>query len=242
MLTFILISLIFLLAGLIQGLSGFGSALLAMPLLALFIDVKTAVPLCVLHGLLISIYLSIQLKDYIDWKEVFPLAAGSMPGIYMGVTFLINVNSDIVKLLLGLLLVLYSAFTLYSHPVPVKMRRIWAYAAGFASGFIGSAFSTGGPPAIIYATLTGWSKNRMKATITGFFLIVAAITSAVYIASGLADIVVLKYFSVSAVFVLIGVYSGSRLYNKISRRGYIKIILIILVLLGLMMIISALYR
>jgi uncharacterized membrane protein YfcA len=64
MTTFLFISLIFFIAGFIQGLSGFDSALFAMTLHTFLIDVKTAVPLCILNSILITLFLSLQLKHY----------------------------------------------------------------------------------------------------------------------------------------------------------------------------------
>ena len=232
--------MIFLAAGFIQGLSGFGSALVAMPLLTMFIDVKIAVPLCILNSLLMTSYLAIKLKKHIEPKKIWPLLAGSIPGIYIGAKFLVNVDQSITELLLGLLIVSYCTYALIVHPEPRKIHKAWAYLAGFGTGFIGSAFSAGGPPSIIYTSLTDWSKDQVKATLTGFFFAASLITAAVHAASGLTGAVVLKYFFVSALFVVIGVYGGSLLYNRISRKSYIRIILIILMILGLIMSLSSL--
>ena len=240
MITLFLISFIFFLAGIIQGMTGFGSALIAMPLLSLFIDVKTAVPLCILQSVLMTSYLSFTLKDHMEKKKIVPLLIGSLPGIYCGATLLKNVESDVIKLLLGSLIVVYSVYSLFLKPKPKNLHKAWAYIAGFGTGFIGSAFSTGGPPAIIYTTLTGWSKDYIKATLTGFFLTSAIITAAVHAASGLTTALVLKYFFTSSAFVLIGVYAGTQLYKRVSSEGYIKVILILLVILGGMMCITAL--
>ena len=232
MITSILISFIFFLAGLVQGVSGFGSALIAMPLLTLFIDVKTAVPLCILHSVLMTSYLTLTLKDHMEKKKILPLLMGSLPGIYFGVTFLKNVDSDVIKLLLGILIVAYSIYSLFFKPRPKTLHKAWAYVAGFGTGFIGSAFSAGGPPTIIYTTLTGWSKDYIKATLTGFFLTSAIVTALVHAAIGLTTTLVVKYFFVSSAFVLIGVYSGTKLYSRVSTEVYIKVILILLILLG----------
>jgi len=237
--TLILISFIFFLAGLVQGMSGFGSALIAMPLLTLFIDVKIAVPLCMLHSVLMTSYLSLSLKDHMEKKKILPLLIGSLPGIYFGVTLLKNVESDLIKLLLGILIISYSAYSLFLKPRPRDLHKAWAYIAGFCTGFIGSAFSAGGPPTIIYTTLTGWSKDYIKATLTGFFLTSAIITAIVHASSGLTTALVIKYFFASSAFVLIGVYAGTKLYKRVSTEVYIKVILILLVILGGMMGITA---
>jgi uncharacterized membrane protein YfcA len=126
MITFLFISLIFLAAGFTQGLSGFGSALFAMPLLTLFIDVKIAVPLCILNSILITLYLSLKLKGFMEKKKILPLFLGSLPGIYIGATFLKNVEADIIKLLLGVLIVSYGFYSLLFKSVPKTIHHLWA--------------------------------------------------------------------------------------------------------------------
>ncbi|MBW2098029.1 MAG: sulfite exporter TauE/SafE family protein [Deltaproteobacteria bacterium] len=155
------------LAGLVQGLTGFGSALLAMPLFLLFLDARTAVPLSILNGLIITIYLCLQLKQHLDWGKIFPLLLGCLPGIMAGVYFLKRADNTWIKILLGILLVGYASFSLRFKPRAIRIPSFGPYAAGFATGVIGAAFSAGGPPAIIYTMLTGWSKDSIKATLSG---------------------------------------------------------------------------
>jgi len=61
----------------------------------------------------------------------------------------------------------------------------------------------------------------------------------VHAATGLTTTLIIKYFLVSSAFVLIGVYSGMKLYNRVSTEGYIKVILILLIILGGMMSVTA---
>jgi uncharacterized membrane protein YfcA len=239
MLTIILIMIIFLGAGLIQGLTGFGSSLLAMPLLTLFIDVKSAVPLSILNSVIITLYLSYKLKGHMEARKILPLIIGSLPGIYFGATFLKSMDSEVIKLLLGLLIISYGLYSLLSKPQARKIKSLWAYLSGFSAGFIGSAFSAGGSPVIIYTTLTGWPKEIIKATLTGFFLFAAIAIASVHAATGLTDAAVIKYFSASALFSFAGVYMGSILYEKVDNQGYIRAILITLIILGLMMFLPA---
>lgn len=240
MITLICIALIFLAAGFTQGLSGFGSALIAMPLLTMMIDVKTAVPLCIMNGLIITSYLSLKMRGHLERKKIVPLLAGSIPGIFIGVFFLKNAEPGMIRILLGVLIVSYSVYSLLFRPAPRNIHPFWSYLAGFGTGFIGSAFSAGGPPVIIYTTLTGWPKDRIKATLSGFFFASSIITVTLYITAGLVNELVLKYFSMSAIFVFIGVYAGSHLYSRFDREGYIRAVLITLILLGVIMVVSAL--
>ncbi len=236
---YFLVALIFLLAGFTQGVSGFGSALVAMPLLTLFIDVKTAVPLCMLNGLLITSFLSWQLRRHIDWRKIRPLFFGCLPGIYMGVTFLKRTNDSVIKVMLGVMLIAYVIYRLSCCPRPRKIHAAWSYLAGFATGAIGGAFSAGGPPTIIYTTLTGWSKDEIKATLSGFFLVTGLVIAAAHASSGLTTVAVLRLFGASSAAVLVGVCAGSVCYGRFKTKAYLKIIFALLAVMGVIMIGSA---
>ncbi len=227
-------------AGFIQGLTGFGSALFAMPLLLLFMDAKTAVPLCVLNGLLITTYLTIQLREHLDWEKTRPLIIGCLPGIIAGVYILKKADNNWIKILLGILLIGYASFNLRFRPKTIKMPPYSPYIAGFATGIIGGAFSAGGPPTIIYTMLAGWHKDRIKATLSVFFLVTGFLIALAQWISGLTNTLVLRYLSISALPVICGVYTGSLLYSRVSTSSYIRLILILLIGMGILMILSAL--
>jgi uncharacterized protein len=236
-----MVALIFFVAGLTQGVTGFGAGLVAMPLLLLFLDAKTAVPLSVLNGLFITAFLCLQLRNHLEWRKVLPLCLGCLPGIYIGATFLRNADDVIIRILLGCLLIAYGLYSILARPRPRKLAGWWSYLAGFGSGTIGTAFATGGPPAIIYTTLTGWSKDTIKATLSGFFFATGTWMALAHAATGLTTATVLRYLSGSALAVLLGVWVGSLLYRRIGSREYICIILIVLITMGAVMIGSALW-
>jgi len=75
--TYVLICLIVFLAGFTQGLSGFGSILLSLPLFAIFLDIKTVIPLVALIAFCITLILFIQLWEHLDLKKIYPLFCGA---------------------------------------------------------------------------------------------------------------------------------------------------------------------
>lgn len=228
---------IFIAGGFLQGLTGFGAALIAMPLLCLFIDVKTAVPLCVLNSITITTNLITKLNSYIDYKKVLPLCLSAIPGIYVGTALLREINSNILSISLGISLIACSIFNLTINPRPRPLPIFWAYIAGFLSGTIGSAFSTGGPPTIIYTTLNNWPKNQIKATLTAFFIFNSLVTATVHALTGLITTSVLHLFAASCPSVLIGAACGSFLYNRVPRKTYVRIVFCFLVLTGVTLLI-----
>lgn len=236
MTTFILICLIFLIAGFIQGISGFGSALFAMPLLSLFIDLKVAVPLCAFNGLTITTYLAFKLRKYVDYKKILPLLISSIPGIYIGVILLKSIDFSVLKIFLGLLISLYSIYSLIFTPQTKLINKLWLYIIGFSSGFVGSLFGVSGLPVIIYVTLTDWAKDVIKATISVFLCFSTIITIIVLLLNNLITPIVLNYFLLSIIPVVLGTYLGSKLYHKFNRHHYLKLLFIILIPLGIMLV------
>lgn len=236
--THLLLVLIFFLAGLVQGVTGFGSALVAMPLLLLFLEAKTAVPLCMLNGLVITAFLSLQLKHHMEWKKIMPLFVGCIPGIFLGVTLLKKAENDTIKILLGMMLIAYSWYGLRVRPRPRHIHGAWSVLAGFATGAIGAAFSAGGPPAIIYTALTGWSKDAIKATLSGFFFTTGILAAVAHAVTGLTTVQVLHYFFISTSAVLLGTWVGSLLYGRLSREKYMRLVYLTLFAMGFMMIAS----
>ena len=238
MIIFFIAGFIFLLAGFVQGLTGFGSALVAIPLLSLIIDIKTAVPLCMLNGLIITSYLAFKLRHHLDRDKIFPLLIGSLPGIAVGVSLLKQVDASYIRYGIGALLIIYSLFNLIFSPRPLNPGKTWGYLAGFLTGTIGAAFSAGGPPAIIYTTLTSWKKEEIKATLTGFFATTGLITVIVHAASGITTLTTVNIFAVTAPFVLIGTTLGSQVSGRINRRTYLQLIYCFLIVMGIMMMLT----
>lgn len=222
-----------------QGLTGFGSALVSLPLLVIYLDIRVAVPLCVLNGLLITSFLSLQLKSHLDWRKIGPLLLGCLPGIVVGALFLKKTSEGLFLLLLGLMLVSYALFRLFCKPRARLIKKGWGLVAGFATGAISAAFSAGGPPAIIYTTLTGWEKHEIKATLSIFFFLAGLCTAATHLLSGITTGEVFRIFVINIPATLAGVWSGSILYRRVETAGYIRLIMVALALMGLMLIKSA---
>ncbi len=235
-----LVLLFVLLGAFTQGLTGFGSALVSLPLLVLVMDIRVAVPFSVLNGLLITSLLSLQLKSHLDWRKIGPLLGGFVPGVAVGVAFLKNTGEPLFLLLLGLMLVAFALYRLLAHPRPHRLGKGWGVGAGLASGAISAAFSAGGPPSIIYATMTGWDKHEIKATLSIYFFLGGIFTAAAHLLSGLTTLGVAELFGWSIPAVVLGVWGGSRLYGCFRTESYLRLVLVALLIMGAIMLAGAL--
>ena len=221
-------------AGLTQGLTGFGSALVAMPFFVEVLPPKQAVTLSVLNGLLITSILTYRHRNDIHLQNLSPLIMGAIPGVFLGIGFLKYSDEQLIRHLLGGIVLSYSLYSLFKKN-PVKRREIprpWGVTAGFLTGLIGASFNAGGPPTIIYVTLTGWKKDEMKGTLSAFFLVTGLMISTGHFTTGLSNKTTFCLYLLNAPVVIVGVVAGMRAYSRVSAHIYLRIVLILLLAMG----------
>jgi uncharacterized membrane protein YfcA len=235
-----LIGIIVFLAGFTHGLSGFGSILLSLPLLAIFLDIKAVIPLVGLIGLCITIIVFIQLWKHLDWRKIYPLFVGALPGIPLGVFFLKKLDQGIIQWILGVILVTYSLYSLFFLSTNKGIREGWAYLFGFFTGCLGGALGAPGPAAIVYTSLQNWSKDTIKVTLQGIFLVAFSGVVLLHALSGITTAAVFRFFLVSLPLLFLGTYAGSLFYGRIREEYYKRVVLVLLALLGVLMIYRAL--
>jgi uncharacterized protein len=235
----VFLCLIALFAGFTQGLSGFGSVLVALPVLTYLLDLKTAVPLASTWGMTINIILLLQLRPHVSLERILPLSAAALPGIPLGVYILKNVPVWILEMSLGGVLVVFSLYFVWSGGKTRRLSRGWAYAAGFGSGVLGGSLAMSGPPVIMYTSLQPWPKDEIKSTLTGFFFLSGLFILAAQAASGLFTTMILSWSMLSIPFVILGVFLGSWCYGKLDTVRYRQLIILMISLLGLFTLVKA---
>jgi len=237
--TYIWVCCILFLAGFTHGLSGFGSVLISLPLLALLLDIKTVIPIAALAAATMALIVLIQVRRQFEWRKTAPLLVGAVPGIVLGVLLLKLLDGQIIHWILGAVLILYSLVSLLTGPPARDPSGSWAYPFGFLAGCSGGALGAPGPPVIIYTSIRLLSKDQMKATLQGFFLVVGAVIVLSHAVSGFTTGAVLRFYGVALPAIILGTYMGSHLYGIIPEEGYRKMILVLLAGLGILMIAGA---
>jgi len=231
-----LICVIAFLAGFTQGLSGFGSVLLSLPLLALFVDIKDVIPLVALFAIVLTTILLVHMWKHVEWKKVYPLLIGSIFGIPVGVFFLKKMDKSILQLIIGVILVFFSSYSIFFKSPNRFISEKWGPLFGFLSGCLGGAITASGPPVIVYTSLQAWSKDTIKATLQGFFFFTGLTVVLAHAVGGITTSLVIHYFVISLPFLVLGTYTGSFFYGMIAEESYKRILLILLFALGIFMI------
>ena len=223
----------------VKGLSGFGSGLIAIPLLAFFFPLKLIVPIFGLLSYTGTLYQSYHLRREAQWQDILPLIPFSFLGIAIAVWLLVNIQAEVLTFGLGVFVVLYAIYSLLPHQDKAG-SRVWAILAGTFGGMIGALFSTGGPFYVVYLKLRQLAKGPFRATIATIFLIDGGARIAGYAMSGLYTTQVLTLVLILLPVLFLGLWIGHHLHIKINQRQFNLGISILLMISGGMLVYKSL--
>jgi uncharacterized membrane protein YfcA len=225
-------------AGFIQGLSGFGSAIIAIPLLSFFLDMHTAVPLVTMLGIIIGLINTRELIQHSQYRRLAPLIISALVGIPIGVIFITSMRESIVLLILAILLITYSLYSMRGLKIQLFSHRYFAYISGFFSGWLGATLSISGPPVIFYTTAQDWTAKEKKSLLTSYFLLVSILTAIGFYISGMLNDRVMILFGYSVIPLIVGTYLGIMAFNKMVSTYQTTIINLFVFCLGVILLLK----
>lgn len=228
----ILVTLIIFFAALVQGIMGFGAALIAMPLLVALLGIKTAVPAFALIGTMTTFFNALRLRRHATPGDLVQLALPALVGIPLGIWLLARVDGDVVTHTLGIILIAYATFALTGTTLPELHHRVWAYLIGFTSGVLTGAYNTGGPPVVVYATARQWSADRFRANLQSYFLLSGIIVVVLHGFAGHLTPSVWRYALFAIPALLLGQLIGVRICHYLDAQLFRKLVLLFLLILG----------
>ena len=234
------IVLVIFLAIFTQSLTGFGTGLVSMALLPVFVGIRASAPLVALTAGTLELLLVIRYRDTLNVQSVWRLLSGAIIGIPLGIVLLRNLDERIGLTLLGIVLVAYPLYALFSPQVPKLEGRPWPYVFGFVAGLLGGAYNTSGPPVIIYGNSRRWAPAEFKANLQGFFLLNDALVITSHALSGNLTFLVWQNYLLTLPAIALGMFAGLALSRSINPATFRKIVLLLLIVLGLRMIASVL--
>jgi uncharacterized membrane protein YfcA len=151
----------------VLGLTGFGSSVTAMPLLVLFMPLRTAVPLMLVFDLVANVLLGLKNRRFIEKREALRLIPFMVAGMAVGVLALVHAPERTLLVVLGLFILTYSAWSLLVHRKPRTLAPAWAGPFGVVGGLFTALFGTGGPFYTIFLTSRLDDKTVLRATLSG---------------------------------------------------------------------------
>ena len=234
----LLISVIVLVAAFAQSLTGFGFALIMMPLVTVVLGVRTAAPVVALAALTVYTVNLVRYRRSINLREVLRLGIASAAGVPVGIWVLSNANEAIVMRVLGVVLVAYAAFSLLQPTARRVLARGWVYPAGFLAGCFGGAYNTPGPPVIVYGSMRQWPRDEFRAVLQALFFLNGILVVASHALAEHLGKQVLVYYVYAVPALAVGILVGSLVDRRIDQIRFRRIVTVMILVLGLALVIG----
>ncbi|MBI3188194.1 MAG: sulfite exporter TauE/SafE family protein [Gammaproteobacteria bacterium] len=235
--SFILIAAYF-----IRGITGFGSGLIAVPLLALFLPLTFVVPFMLLLDFTASIVIGGYNLKLMRVREVLMLIPFGIVGVFAGTYLLVNLPQTPMLIILALFIFVFAIRSLFYLHGNKIISAWWSIPASLTGGTVAGLYGTGGPPYVIYLTHRIHNKSELRATLTALFFTEGATRIASFVLAGLlmSRDVWLAYVAALPV-VLGGLYLGSRVHPGISASQMTRLVGILLLVSSISLLIKAMH-
>ncbi len=217
----LLLLVIILASGLIQGVSGFGFGLFAMGAMALVMPVPDAVVIVAIVTLS-SITLNLwSVRDEIPWRDTWPIIMGAIPTSIAGVLLLRHLDATTLRIGIAIMILGGCAVSMW-HPERALIKRAfpWAHLSGLVGGLFGGALNMGGPPIVVYTLLRAWDKGQAKGAMSAYFFVTGLLRVILHVAAGTATWPLVRQSLLLIIPTVAASYLGVLIFRRLSTRTF----------------------
>ncbi|MGQ4875594.1 MAG: sulfite exporter TauE/SafE family protein [Promethearchaeia archaeon] len=252
---YIIILLILAFAILVGSTLGFGDALVFIPLVSLFLDVRIAVVIMGFWSTILSLLNSTNYRNYLDWSLVKKYAAPGIIGVLIGSYLIVVASTRWIEFALGVFVIIYVSIKIYEifkekqaleNGIQIfkernleSVPRYLFYSSAFSYGFLGGLIGASGPINVVLLECSGYERESFIANFSILSAIVGSVKLIVYSASGLFpfDYLIVFFIGFGVIFLVTKV--GHQITPKIPKEKFQIIILILLIIIALKLLINS---
>ncbi|HSQ03969.1 MAG TPA: sulfite exporter TauE/SafE family protein [Burkholderiales bacterium] len=232
--------LIVIVAYAIFGMSGFGSTLIAVPLLAHLFDLKFALPTVVLLDCVSAIGMGFRLRANVNKRDLLPLMPFLLIGLSTGVFMLVRLPSTSLLVLLGIFATLYGIMYMRGGPPRLRLPRWSAVPVGLFAGTTSASIGVGGPIYVMYLASRGSTPEQIRATTPVIFIFTTIARIALFAVAGIFTREVLTTAALLLPLSLLALWWGHRLHLNLAPATTVRVIGGLLALSGVSLLARAL--
>jgi len=230
--TWALASLCLFVAGVIRGFTGFGLAVVGVPLLSLFFAPAEIVPSIMILAIIAGLQLLPKIWRRVDWKLLLPTIVGAAIGTPLGTWLLAGVSANAMRVLIGVAVLAASlavqlGFRFSQRPLPIVSAGFGAIA-----GLTGGAAAMPGPSVIFLFLATPIAVEAGRASLILFFQVSAMMSAVSAALGGLLELQSLILGAMLVPAMLVGNFLGDRVFDKASAKTYRRVVVLLLAGLG----------
>jgi hypothetical protein len=226
----------------VRSAAGFGAGLIAIPMLALILPVSTAVSVASVLTTLTSVGQVSRQWRQVAWRQFVIIFFYSMVGIGLGLYFIKFLDEDLMRHGLGIFMILYSLYALYStdtaYYVPPRWHGPIGAGVGILGGLCSALFGAGaGPIYVVYFDILRLEKAVFRATMSAVVLLGGAARIAGYESYGFYGPSTLGLLAVGLPAVVVGSWLGDKVVYRLSARAFSRLVAGIMLLSGITLLI-----
>lgn len=206
-------------AGTAQTVSGFGFALLAVPMMTLVVDPRQAVIVSTLLGALSSTSQAIIDRRHADVSMVRRVSIAALAGMPFGLTLFVFLPEDLLRVFVGVVVAVAAMFLIRGFTIHGDSRRS-DFLFGWFSGVLATSTSTNGPPLVFLLQAKRLSPDSFRATINAVFTFsnIAAIT--LFLSAGRVTVTILHAVAWAVPAMVLGLRVGYLLRPALSVERF----------------------
>jgi uncharacterized protein len=216
-------------AAVVAGLAGFAFGLVAAAVWLYILSPLQTATLIIAFGLVVQGYAVWKLRHALAWNRIAPLVLGAALGVPLGVLALAHANPQLLRNIVGAVLVLYSLHGLLRpamKPLPGSVAA--DVGAGFLNGVLGGATGLAGIVATIWSQIRGWPKDEQRAVFQPVGVATFAMSAAWLGAQGSISPDVIWLCMLGLPVLLAGTWAGLRLYGRLDEAQFRRVVLVLL--------------
>jgi uncharacterized membrane protein YfcA len=222
-------------AGLLKGIIGVGMPIVALPLLSLFIDIKSAAMLLSMPLIFSNLPQALEGgKTGRSLLQLTPVLLGMVPGLFLGVRILLALDANVAKIIAGLVLIGVAGVTLLAPRLQLRSRLVLpaGIAFGFFGGILGGIAAMAGPLVFIFLLAKGLHGKAFTKE-ASLYLVVSAGLLAIFLTASRQFSWLDVLVSTAAMLpVALGMVAGQHLRDQIAPETFRKLVLIAVMAAG----------
>ena len=225
----------------IFGIAGFGTALIAAPILAQVMPVSTLVPLLALLDCTAAIINGMTLSAKIEKREMIWLVPLMIAGSLIGAWLLFVISQKPMMLALGVFVVAYALYALFTPPARIGLRQIFVVPFGLVGGIFSAMFGSGGFIYAMYLSRRLADKDAMRATQSTLIAFATFTRVVIFALAGIYNDLRLPLLALLLVpAMLLGLYIGHHITLRMTREQFLRVLNMVLIATGTALILRAL--
>jgi len=224
--------------GIVNGLTGFGTAITALGIWVHAIPPTAAASLAIICSTVSQLQTLHLIWRAIDWKRVLFFVVPGLVGVPIGTWLLPHIDPRLFKLGVGFFLVVYPGYVLMRrrHVASAWGGKPADGVVGFGGGVLGGLTGLSGVFPVIWTDVRGWSKEQRRSVLQVFNIAILSFALVSHAASGLLTRQVALEAAIVLPATIGGAWFGAFLYHRLADRGYQRAVMALLLISGVTLI------